>query len=52
MFFFVKVNDGNPISGTNQSFMVDNMFNYHLDKAAKMGAEWLHRELSSYEWYE
>ncbi|CAI9765027.1 unnamed protein product [Fraxinus pennsylvanica] len=31
-------NDGDPISGDDQSYMVDNVLNYHPDKAAKMGA--------------
>ncbi|CAA2942829.1 DNA-directed RNA polymerase V subunit 1 [Olea europaea subsp. europaea] len=30
-------NDGDPISGDDQSYMVDNVLNYHPDKAAKMG---------------
>ncbi|KAL5733955.1 hypothetical protein ACOSP7_031816 [Xanthoceras sorbifolium] len=31
-------NDGDPISADDQSFIIDNVFNYHPDKAAKMGA--------------
>ncbi|BFG20444.1 hypothetical protein CerSpe_067180 [Prunus speciosa] len=30
-------NDGDPLSGDDQSFVLDNVFNYHPDKAAKMG---------------
>ncbi|XP_022869646.1 DNA-directed RNA polymerase V subunit 1-like, partial [Olea europaea var. sylvestris] len=30
-------NDGDPISGDDQSYMVDNVLNYHPDKAAKVG---------------
>ncbi|KAL2461136.1 DNA-directed RNA polymerase V subunit 1 [Abeliophyllum distichum] len=31
-------NDGDPLSGDDQSYMVDNVLNYHPDKAAKVGA--------------
>ncbi|KAH7548553.1 hypothetical protein JRO89_XS14G0163500 [Xanthoceras sorbifolium] len=33
-----RYNDGDPISADDQSFIIDNVFNYHPDKAAKMGA--------------
>ncbi|GAV75269.1 RNA_pol_Rpb1_2 domain-containing protein/RNA_pol_Rpb1_3 domain-containing protein/RNA_pol_Rpb1_1 domain-containing protein/RNA_pol_Rpb1_5 domain-containing protein/DUF3223 domain-containing protein [Cephalotus follicularis] len=31
-------NDGDPLSADDQSFVLDNVFNYHPDKAVKMGA--------------
>ncbi|EXB62675.1 DNA-directed RNA polymerase E subunit 1 [Morus notabilis] len=31
-------NDGDPIRPEDQSFIIDNVFNYHPDKAAKMGS--------------
>ncbi|KAK4836259.1 hypothetical protein QYF36_020546 [Acer negundo] len=31
-------NDEDPISADDQSFIIDNVFNYHPDKAVKMGA--------------
>ena len=33
-----RYNDGDPLSATDQSYVLDNVFNYHPDKAAKMGA--------------
>ncbi|CAI0461874.1 unnamed protein product [Linum tenue] len=31
-------NDGDPLSADDQSYIVDSVFNYHPDKAAKMGS--------------
>ncbi|KAG5227708.1 RNA pol Rpb1 domain-containing protein [Salix suchowensis] len=31
-------NDGDPLSADDQSYVLDNVFNYHPDKAVKMGA--------------
>ncbi|KAJ9190567.1 hypothetical protein P3X46_001754 [Hevea brasiliensis] len=31
-------NDGDPLSAADQSYVLDNVFNYHPDKVAKMGA--------------
>ncbi|KAG8391127.1 hypothetical protein BUALT_Bualt01G0155600 [Buddleja alternifolia] len=31
-------NDGDPISADDQTFIIDNVFNYHPDKAGKTGA--------------
>ncbi|XP_050231385.1 DNA-directed RNA polymerase V subunit 1 [Mercurialis annua] len=31
-------NDGDALSATDQSYVIDNVLNYHPDKAAKMGA--------------
>ncbi|GMN55554.1 hypothetical protein TIFTF001_024674 [Ficus carica] len=31
-------NDGDPIQAEDQSYIIDNVFNYHPDKAAKMGS--------------
>ena len=30
--------DGDPISAEDQSYIVENVFNYHPDKDAKMGS--------------
>lgn len=38
-FFFVRrYNDGDPLSAEDQSFVLQSVFNFHPDKAAKMGA--------------
>ncbi|XP_022866101.1 DNA-directed RNA polymerase V subunit 1 [Olea europaea var. sylvestris] len=42
-------NDGDPISGDDQSYMVDNVLNYHPDKAAKMGAGLKHIMVSRHQ---
>lgn len=31
-------NDGDPLTADDQAYIVDNVFNYHPDKAAKMGS--------------
>ncbi|KAL8552280.1 hypothetical protein ACS0TY_001103 [Phlomoides rotata] len=31
-------NDGDPLSTDDQTYIVDNVFNYHPDKDGKMGA--------------
>ncbi|KAF2323748.1 hypothetical protein GH714_036812 [Hevea brasiliensis] len=31
-------NDGDPLSAADQSYVLDNVFNYHPDKAEKIGA--------------
>ncbi|KAB5572999.1 hypothetical protein DKX38_000193 [Salix brachista] len=35
---FWRYNDGDPLSADDQSHVLDNVFNYHPDKAVKMGA--------------
>ena len=33
-----RYNDGDPLPATDQSYVLDNVLNYHPDKASKMGA--------------
>ncbi|CAK9171045.1 unnamed protein product [Ilex paraguariensis] len=33
-----RYNDGDPLSADDQSYIIDNVFNYHPDKTLKMGA--------------
>ena len=35
---FCRCNDGEPLPADDQTYVVDNVLNYHPDKAAKIGA--------------
>ncbi|KAB1203382.1 DNA-directed RNA polymerase V subunit 1 [Morella rubra] len=33
-----RYNDGDPLSAEDQSYVLENVFNYHPNKAVKMGS--------------